>query len=164
MKYLSDYSGKIMVTVRSCQVNELLKMLSVFVHCVHNKSVKIFQMIFFISIFFIKSNSSVVRIGNKWSHNTVSWPAHLFCIFIWSLIKNERFGNLVELVSRLPGNEIFDHLRSLETVCLKIYCVDTSQQFCGSMKFWHRSRSGSSYPYLWLMVPDPDPAIFISDL
>ncbi len=34
------------------------------------------------------------------------------------------------------------------------------------MKFWYgsRSESGSSDPYLWLMDPDPDPAIFVSDL
>ncbi len=120
----------------------------------------------FLCFLFFLSSSTVIRMENEWSHTTqFSGPAHLFCIFIWSLIKNERFGNLVELVSRLAGNGIFDHLRSLETVCLKILLC-CSQQCCGSMKFWYRSISwsGSSYPYLWLMVPDPDPAIFISDL
>ncbi len=35
-------------------------------------------------------------------------------------------------------------------------------QCCGSMTFW--CRSGSADPCLWLMNPDPDPAIFIIDL
>jgi hypothetical protein len=38
----------------------------------------------------------------------------------------------------------------------------SNSQFCGSMQFWYGS--GSADPYLWLMDPDPDPAIFVSDL
>ncbi len=38
------------------------------------------------------------------------------------------------------------------------------KQCCGSMTFWRRSGSGSGSadPCLWLMDPDPDPAIFSS--
>ncbi len=37
-------------------------------------------------------------------------------------------------------------------------------QCCGSMPFWGGSGSGSSDPCLWLMDPDPDPAMFVIDL
>ncbi len=44
--------------------------------------------------------------------------------------------------------------------------VSCSSQFCGSMKFWYESVSGSADPYICLMDPDadPDPAVFVSDL
>ncbi len=51
---------------------------------------------------------------------------------------------------------------------IKFYCfifIILSQYFlqCSrSMKFWYGSRSADSY--FWLMDPDPDPAIFVSDL
>ncbi len=40
------------------------------------------------------------------------------------------------------------------------------QQCCGSMKFWYGSGCGSwsADPYLWLTDPEPEPAIFVSDL
>jgi hypothetical protein len=38
------------------------------------------------------------------------------------------------------------------------------KQCCGSMNFWGGSGSGSADPYFLLMVPDADPAIFVSDL
>ncbi len=38
------------------------------------------------------------------------------------------------------------------------------KQCCGSMTFWGGSGSGSADPCLWLMDPDPDPAIFVIDL
>ncbi len=37
-------------------------------------------------------------------------------------------------------------------------------QCSGSMTFWCGSGSGSADPCLWLMDPDPDPAIFVIDL
>jgi hypothetical protein len=40
--------------------------------------------------------------------------------------------------------------------------TDSTNQCCGSMKFWYGSGSGSAVQYLGLM--DPDPAIFASDL
>jgi hypothetical protein len=38
--------------------------------------------------------------------------------------------------------------------------------FCGSLKVWYGSGSGSSDPYLLLIDPDPDsyPPLFVSDL
>ncbi len=44
--------------------------------------------------------------------------------------------------------------------------ISTYEQCCGSMTFWggSGSRSGSADPCLWLMDPDPDPAIFVIDL
>ncbi len=40
--------------------------------------------------------------------------------------------------------------------------VSGYKQCCGSMTFW--CGSGSADPCLWLMDPDPDPAIFVIDL
>ncbi len=36
------------------------------------------------------------------------------------------------------------------------------EQCCESMTFWGGSGSGSADPCLWLMDPDPDPAIFLT--
>jgi hypothetical protein len=44
---------------------------------------------------------------------------------------------------------------------VKIY---TKWQCSGSMPFWGGSGSGSADPCLWLIDPDPDPAIFVIDL
>ncbi len=55
------------------------------------------------------------------------------------------------------------------------YVTQTGEQFlimfscsfsqcCGSMTFWCRSGSGSTDLCLWLMDPDPDPALFVIDL
>ncbi len=43
------------------------------------------------------------------------------------------------------------------------YTVST-YQCCGSMTFWCGSGSGSADQCLWLMDPDPDPAIFVIHL
>ncbi len=52
---------------------------------------------------------------------------------------------------------------------IKIMCSGSIDFFgfhqcCGSMTFWGGSGSGSADPCLWLMDPDPDPAIFDIDL
>ncbi len=47
--------------------------------------------------------------------------------------------------------------------CLKSIKLNQCFPQCsGSMTFWCGSGSGSAYPFLWLM--DPDPAIFVIDL
>ncbi len=38
------------------------------------------------------------------------------------------------------------------------------RQCSGSVTFWYGSGSESAEPYLWLLDPAPDPALFVSDL
>ncbi len=50
------------------------------------------------------------------------------------------------------------------TVSLSNSIKQSRIQCCGFMAFWCGSGSGSADPCLWLMDPDPDPAIFVIDL
>jgi hypothetical protein len=54
---------------------------------------------------------------------------------------------------------IFMRMLHIRKVYERIF---TRNQCCGSMTFW--CGSGSAYPCLWLMDPDPDSAVLVTDL
>jgi hypothetical protein len=69
-----------------------------------------------------------------------------------------------EMVSP-PQENTRQRLVCCESLCqfnLKGTNILTSMQCSGSVTFWYRS--GSADPYHGLMDPDPEPALFVSDL
>ncbi len=87
---------------------------------------------------------------------------------LWSLLSDEdrNIEHVLNFTPAIKGvfwdiiEPTFAHLWGFVCWDLQVsfHCPN---QYCGSMTFW--CGSGSADPCLWLMDPDPDPAIFVID-